>query len=360
VVYSIAQNGFRLEVKMNARILAFRATRWLLAGIFLLAAAAHAQPTVVTNLITFDDLPDLTGIPNGYAQLNWSGLETITAIQDGYAVGVVSRPNAAFNPYGYDATVSSLTPFNFVSAYLTGAASQMQLEALGFAGNNLVYDQTYTLNDANSAFVTFNYAGVTQVSLLGTAGGPFVMDNLTVSSSAFTNIAAPPPAVPTNAVPGVTNVLGFDDLPDMTLVPAGYAQLNWTEFETISEWDIWFGSEYENGLISPSNVVFNPYGNNAAISRDTPFNLISAYLTGGINVEVEGYISNSLAYDQTFALNEAGPTLVTFDYWGVTAVAFVPEPMTPFAMDNLTVSGPDLRSFRPRPEADRRQMEIPW
>ena len=52
----------------------------------LLAAAAHAQSPVVTNLITFDDLPDLTGIPNGYTQLNWSGLETITAIQDGYAV----------------------------------------------------------------------------------------------------------------------------------------------------------------------------------------------------------------------------------------------------------------------------------
>src|SRR5580692_5496962 len=108
-------NGFRLEVKMNARKLGFSATRWLLAGIFLLAAAAHGQPTVVTNLITFDDLPDLTGIPNGYAQLNWSGLETITAIQDGYAVGVVS-PNAAFNPYGYDATISSAEPFNFVSA----------------------------------------------------------------------------------------------------------------------------------------------------------------------------------------------------------------------------------------------------
>ena len=123
--------------------------------------------------------------------------------------------------------------------------------------------------------------------------------------------------------------------------------MNWSQFETISEWDPWFGSEYENGLISPSNVVFNPYGNNAAISRDTPFNLISAYLTGGIDVEVEGYISNSLAYDRTFALNEDTPTLVTFDFWGVTQVAFVPEPMTPFAMDNLTVSAPDFTQLPP-------------
>jgi hypothetical protein len=337
---------------MNTRIVSLTGSGWLLAAV-LLAIPAGAQPAnTVTNLITFDDLPDLTGIPDGYGQLDWSGLETITAIGDGYSVGVISPPNCAFNPYGYDATISKHAPFNLVSAYLTSeAVPTMSLEVLGSAGTNVLYDQTYDLNYTSATLVTFNYTGVTKVKFLGTDGEPFVMDNLTVASTAFTNTTPPvPPVLPTNAVAAVTNVLGFDDLPDMSAVPPGYAGLNWSGFDVLSELDPWFGAGYENGLVSPANVAFNPGGCNAGISAGTPFNLVSAYLTAGVttmSVEVVGYVSNYLAYDQSYALSETAPTLVTFNFLGVTRVSFIPEPMTQFVMDNLTVSGNNLPQLPP-------------
>jgi hypothetical protein len=142
--------------------------------------------------VTFDDLQDQTVIPNGYAQLNWSGFEVITAIGDGYTSGIISPPNAAFNPYGYDATISSSNRFNLISAYLTAAVvPQIQVQVEGWVGTELVYDQTYTLNESKPTLVTFNYAGVTEVTFIGEDGSPFVMDNLLVSSPTFTNGTSP-------------------------------------------------------------------------------------------------------------------------------------------------------------------------
>jgi hypothetical protein len=165
----------------------------------------------------------------------------------------------------------------------------------------------------------------------------------------------------------VTNVLGFDDLADMSPVPAGYAGLNWSGLDTLSDLDPWFGSGYENGLVSPPNVVFNPYGGNVEISASNSFNLVSAYLTGGLDgmhVEVLGYVGSYLACDQTYALSESAPTLVTFNFLGVTDVAFIPEPMTQFVMDNLTVSGNDLPQLPPpsatSPPPVRRRTPVPW
>jgi hypothetical protein len=156
-------------------------------------------PASTTNLVTFDDLPDQTSIPNGYAQLNWSGFEVITAIGDGYTSGLISPPNVAFNPYGYDASISSSTPFNLISAYLTAAVvPTMEVQVEGWVGTDLVYDQTYGLSESSPTLVNFNYAGVTQVTFIGSDGSPFVMDNLTVSSPSFTNSPSPSPS-PTNA-----------------------------------------------------------------------------------------------------------------------------------------------------------------
>ncbi|MGA2543103.1 MAG: hypothetical protein ABSG78_16255, partial [Verrucomicrobiota bacterium] len=205
-------------------------------------------PASTTNLVTFDDLPDQTSIPNGYAQLNWSGFEVITAIGDGYTSGLISPPNVAFNPYGYDASISSSIPFNLISAYLTAAVvPTMEVQVEGWVGTALVYDQTYGLSESSPTLVNLNYAGVTQVTFIGMDGSPFVMDNLTVSSPSFTNLPAPPPPPATNTAPGTTNLVTFDDLPDQTSIPNGYAQLNWSGFEVITA----IGDGYTSGLISP-------------------------------------------------------------------------------------------------------------
>jgi hypothetical protein len=97
---------------MNMRTISLTGSGWLLAAVFL-AIPAGAQPAnTVTNLITFDDLPDLTTISDGYGQLDWTGLQTITAIGGGYSAGVISHPNGAYNPYGYDAAIRACAKIN--------------------------------------------------------------------------------------------------------------------------------------------------------------------------------------------------------------------------------------------------------
>jgi hypothetical protein len=83
------------------------------------------------------------------------------------------------------------------------------------------------------------------------------------------------------------------------------------------------------------------------------FNLNSAYLTAGFNdgltVEVWGYVGSTLTYDNKYTVSTYGPTLVNFNYIGVTSVGFLSYGGTPhgysvggtaFRMDNLSVSFP--------------------
>ena len=155
-----------------------------------------------------------------------------------------------------------------------------------------------------------------------------------------------------------TTVLTFDSLPtsspdDNTFgyIPNGYGGVQWSGFGVIN------GTQYSNtayhtGLVSPDNVAFNfdYVDRRAYISSITQFNLRSAYLTSGIyapmQVEVVGFIGPKLAYDNTYALSASGPTLVNFNYQGVTEVEFLPQEAGStyvsdayiFAMDNLLIS----------------------
>lgn len=56
------------------------------------------------------------------------------------------------------------------------------LRVQGFAGGNLLYDNTYPLNDIAPTLLSFDYVGVDQVrfTITSSPSGIFAMDHLTV------------------------------------------------------------------------------------------------------------------------------------------------------------------------------------
>jgi len=170
----------------------------------VIAIGLASSTQVKANLFSFDDLPDSFpgyAIPNGYGGLDWGNFYELDGVNinsyygisaSGYANGVVSPNNVAFNYYGNTAITSSSLPFNLVSGYFTGAFNNgLTLSVQGYNGISLIYSQTYTLNATASQFITFNMNNITEVDFSSYggynaglnygSGTQFVMDNLTVN-----------------------------------------------------------------------------------------------------------------------------------------------------------------------------------
>ena len=152
------------------------------------------------------------------------------------------------------------------------------------------------------------------------------------------------------------SLLTFDELPTPQVIPGenygpitnGYGGLRWDNFDVLDGAIEPTGRGYHDGMVSPDNVAFNPYGSPASISiAGGLFDLNSAYMSLALNldtplnVEVQGYRGATLLYDNTFTVNRFAPTLLTFDYLGIDRVSFLPSPSQEFAMDNLTVTIPE-------------------
>jgi len=173
----------------------------LIAAVFAIGLVALFQAKA--DLFTFDDLPDSFpgyAIPNGYGGLDWGNFYELDGANinsfygvsaSGYANGVVSANNVAFNNFGNTAITSAATPFNLVSGYFTGAFNNnLTLSVQGYNGGSLIYSQTYTLNATSSQFITLGMNNITEVDFSSYggynaglnygSGTQFVMDNLTV------------------------------------------------------------------------------------------------------------------------------------------------------------------------------------
>jgi hypothetical protein len=157
-----------------------------------------------------------------------------------------------------------------------------------------------------------------------------------------------------------TETLTFDDLSFNGLdgqIPNGYGGLQWNNFfvqNTAQGTNLLGISGYFNGLVSPTNVAFNAFGGTASFSASNAFNLDSAYLTGawndGLQVEVQGFVGDTLTYDNTYTVSSLGPTLINFNYLGVDEVELISSGGTAhgyeetgeqFVMDNLTITVPE-------------------
>jgi hypothetical protein len=150
-------------------------------------------------------------------------------------------------------------------------------------------------------------------------------------------------------------VITFDDIsasPAGTIVPTGYQGLSWSNFYVANAILLSNSAPgYYYGMVSPSNVAFNSYGDPAEVdARGTNFDFLSAYLTGAwnsnLNMEVEGFRGGTMIYDTTVVASATNSTLFTFDYVNIDRLyfsSFGGQPAfdgideTQFAMDNMTV-----------------------
>ena len=152
-------------------------------------------------------------------------------------------------------------------------------------------------------------------------------------------------------------VITFDDLGSSaggTPIANGYQGLNWNNFYFLSTALYGVQSGYINGTVSGPNVAFNAGGSEAITSSGAAFDLDSAYLTGawnnGLQVQVIGKSGATVLYNNTYTVNETGPSLINFNYLGVTEVDFISSGGTHvnglsgngehFAMDNLAINEP--------------------
>jgi hypothetical protein len=154
--------------------------------------------------ITFDDINTggtAVDIADGYQGLGWANFGAVSALSlepnTGYAAGLVSGPNDAFNEFAQAAQIYSFEPFTLTSGYFTGAwYDGLNLEIQGFDGDTLIDAETIVLSSTAPSLEVFNWTGVNDLifsSFGGTpnplylgGGGPnFVMDNLVINSSSI-------------------------------------------------------------------------------------------------------------------------------------------------------------------------------
>lgn len=176
-----------------------------------LSAAALVVPSIAhATILTFETVPSLTFISNGYGGLNWSNMGAINATSDpfyegsGYISGRKSGDTVAFNSGGDVATVlAGSAPFTLNEGYFTaGWNNGLTLTVQGFTGGSVAaFTKTVTLNVAGSTLVEFGWAGLTSVSFASSggsraagvsgAGTQFVLDDLRVNEAVA---AVPEPA----------------------------------------------------------------------------------------------------------------------------------------------------------------------
>jgi hypothetical protein len=151
--------------------------------------------------------------------------------------------------------------------------------------------------------------------------------------------------------PAQAITINFDDIPENPIAN-GYQGFNWDNFYALNA--VTFGiqpSGYRNGMVSPVNVAFNPFGSPASVSSSNPFTFNSVFLTGAWNdnltIQVQGFLGTTEQYNQTVVASAFSPTLFTFDFTGIDKVTFTSSGGTnagfgrvgtQFAMDNLRVN----------------------
>jgi hypothetical protein len=145
------------------------------------------------------------------------------------------------------------------------------------------------------------------------------------------------------AMASANQVINFDDLPGFgpASIPAVYDGFDWNNFGYLNSADYTTtyapgGSGYLNGTVSLPNVAFNDNSSvntitgvtvSGSFSSGTAFNLTSAYVTAAwyneLSLEVIGYNGATPVYDKTYTVNTTGPSLIDFNFDGITSVDFV-------------------------------------
>lgn len=191
-------------------------------GVFLLCGI-----TASAEVLTFDDLSDSgsgTPIASPYHGLNWTNFYVLNTPDfttnfgpSGYANGTVSGPNVAFNGGGLSAM--TMDPFNFNSAYFTGAWNDgLDITIVGKLGGVTEDITSFTVNTSGPTLETFNWTNIDELDFSSAGGTPhagyngagtqFAMDNMTINE----NVATPEPRLLLFLIVGLACMVGVQRL----------------------------------------------------------------------------------------------------------------------------------------------------
>lgn len=171
----------------------------LVAGLSLNAHAA---------LLGFDDVTSGTELAS-YGGLTWTNVRVLDPSTDqtfagtGFANGLISPKNVAFNFAGEPASIGSGTAFLLNSGYFTGASyNGLTIDFVGSTGGTTQFTKSVTVGLQGPLFVTFDWTiDLLQISTScetgceasddGTVFGThFVLDNLRINETS-SNVPEP-------------------------------------------------------------------------------------------------------------------------------------------------------------------------
>jgi hypothetical protein len=143
---------------------------------FAIAAVSFAAIFPAPGATLFFDNISTGTMPASYSNFQWSGFQVVSGLTTfgGYSNAVVSPKNVIGNIDSRFATVSNNPAFAFFtlnSAYLTSAYNDgLHVEAQGFAGGTMVYDNTYIIDTTAPTLIQFNYGNVNAIKFISSGG----------------------------------------------------------------------------------------------------------------------------------------------------------------------------------------------
>jgi hypothetical protein len=152
-------------------------------SLLLLAASASASAGVVN----FDDLPgdETEAVANGYQGFTWDNVGALKADaypDSGYAAGLVSPGNVAFNRDGGTVTIGRAGGFHFAGAYFTSAWLEQELAFEGWRDGQLVYSTSvsYVIDTMTPLWIHLGWGGIDTLAIYNSSGTQWAMDDFTV------------------------------------------------------------------------------------------------------------------------------------------------------------------------------------
>ncbi len=163
-----------------------RTRRSGIATVSLIIALGTGIGLTGADFLTFDELNPTESdfaIPNGYGGLHWDNFGAINGQKQSwnthYRRAIASPSNVVFNIAGDPAVISSATPFDLHSAYLTAGVERLELLVEGFKGPSRIYRKIFTLAANEPKAGTFDFRNVDRVVFTPSEPGAiFGMDTL--------------------------------------------------------------------------------------------------------------------------------------------------------------------------------------
>jgi len=153
---------------------------------FLALLLALCSTFAYAGVIGFDDLAgdDSVHLANGYQGFDWTNVGVVSADAwpgSGYANGVVSFANVAFNHGGAAVTISKAGGFDFIGAFFTSAWYDQELSFEGSRAGQLLFvtEVSWVIDTLAPQWIALDWRGIDTLTIYNSSGTPWAMDDFT-------------------------------------------------------------------------------------------------------------------------------------------------------------------------------------